>query len=144
MTSSTRAPVGTCRGCAASPRRLTSAGFCRTCLECGTPAPIRGPIALPPAPEKLVGRWPMDALTNPAARMRLERAGADLASVRAELEVDRQRASRAAALREQERALRAEGQSIAYDLAVDRPDDLELASHAPTVYRNLRRGRPEE
>jgi hypothetical protein len=177
-----------CVGCRQSkPARLVYARTSR-CRDCSA---ITGPITLPPAPAKLVGRWPLGALSSPGAAARLRQASAEIAEVRAKIsavpdpepsvrpdpaveEAARTRYEaawrpgdiewddlkmrwrarliaaeqnrtdcRTAARREHERALRAEGERLNYDLTIAGVDELELASQAPTLYRERHTRRVE-
>ena len=121
-------PTGRCRSGCEGTRQLSPTGYCRVCCECG-------PRELPSAPEKLVARWPMGALSEADATRRLLQASAEIAEIRSELASDARRAFQAAARREQERALRAEAEAVHYRLTIDAPDDLELAATAPHLYR---------
>jgi hypothetical protein len=126
------ATEGQCRSGCEGTRRLGPTGYCRVCLECG-------PRELPPAPDKLVARWPMGALSEADATRRLLQASAEIAEIRSELASDARRASQAAAHREQGRALQAEAQEISRQLVVADVDDLELAHIAPGLYRERHR-----
>jgi hypothetical protein len=77
-------------------------------------------------------RWPHDAYTSPAAIQRLRAAGAELTSVRADLEADRRRAEAMHRLH----ALEGSARRRMWAAALRAPDD-ELREMAPGLCREM-------